>query len=121
MKTKVLSFFLALIVLVSCSNNEKMSVINVNVDANDVEMVNDNLTIKTMLPLKYNDLIGEIRKLVCYENNYYLLDSNTQKILCFDNKGELVFEISSVGRGPEEYTGIQNFYINHINKYVELI
>ena len=65
--------------------------------------------------------IRDINKLIFYEDNFYILDSRQQALLCFSNMGEFKYKIHSVGRGPEEYSLLDDFNIDPYNKHLMLL
>ena len=69
------------------------------------------------VPLETTDdcLIGEIDKLVIHNNKFFILDEMTSSLFIFSNKGEFIHKICQVGNGPNEYTELNNFFINKDN------
>jgi len=61
------------------------------------------------------NLIGIIARVIFHKGNYYVLDSRTQEVLCFNAEGGFLFKISSLGKGPGEYNNITDFTIDREN------
>lgn len=67
--------------------------------------------IRKTIHLSDSVLLGNISKVLYRNGNFYVWDKSAQSILCYNDKGALLFRICTVGRGPGEYTGISNFWI----------
>ena len=65
--------------------------------------------------------IRDINKLIFYEDNFYILDARQQAVLCFTNTGKFRYKIHSVGRGPEEYSYLEDFNIDSYNDRLMLL
>ena len=61
--------------------------------------------------LDSKNLVAHISELQYKNNRYYILDDISKKLAVFDDTGNALFEIDAVGRGPKEYTEIQDFYV----------
>lgn len=59
-----------------------------------------------------DNLIGEIKKVIQYNDILFVLDDKTNAIWKFSNKGEYLGNIQRIGKGPEEYIKINNFFIS---------
>lgn len=66
-------------------------------------------------------LIRSIRKLVVYNDVYYIFDYNNAEILMFDMNGKYLSKISDMGGGPHEYVNISDFEIDGATKTVRLL
>ncbi len=62
-------------------------------------------------PLKGSEehFLGSVTKLCVQDNLYVLGNKGQDKIVCYNNKGEFLYEIDAKGAGPEEYLEIANF------------
>ena len=63
------------------------------------------------IPLDSKNFIAHISELQYKNNRYYIVDDISKKLAVFDDTGNALFEIDAVGRGPGEYTEIQDFYV----------
>lgn len=69
------------------------------------------------LQLDSSDLIGEIDKILIYDEKIYILDAYiTEKVFIFDKKGHLLNIIDDKGQGPNEYTGLSGMSIDYDKK-----
>ncbi len=66
-------------------------------------------------------LVGEVSKAQHHNGKLCVWDKSSKGILCYDLEGNLLFNINSVGRGPEEYSGISNFYLSGRKNSVNII
>ena len=57
-----------------------------------------------------NCLIGNILKIVFFNQKFYILDKN--RLLIFDSGGKYLNALDKNGRGPEEYYELRDFYID---------
>lgn len=87
------------------------------VDPRDIENLKEPAKISKIavdleyIPLQTGDsiLIGKIKKLIVYNEKYYIWDSLTETIFCFDENGSYSHKIHRVGHGPKEYPRISDF------------
>lgn len=66
-------------------------------------------------------LIGRIKKLIAFNDKYYILDGQTESILIFDSNGKYISKIHKTGKGPGEYVQIADFVILPIDSSILLI
>lgn len=73
-------------------------------------------------PLETNSdcLVGQIDKIKKWKSHYYILSSNGQTILHFDDKGKYVSSLNKTGQGPEEYHRIEDFDVCEIDGQTEV-
>ena len=66
------------------------------------------------IPLQTEDslLIGEITKLIVWNDRFYIWDRMTETIFCFGSDGKAIHKIQRQGNGPGEYPRISGFTIN---------
>lgn len=64
-------------------------------------------------------LIGNARSMRFYQDRILVYESNT--ILCFDEDGSYKFKINKKGKGPGEYTAINDYLINDLTKTIEIL
>ena len=64
-------------------------------------------------------IISSIDKVVFNNDNYFVLDSEiSQGVFCFNKKGEFLFKVGDIGRGPEELLKITDFSVCGENIYL---
>ncbi|TSA36125.1 MAG: 6-bladed beta-propeller, partial [Porphyromonadaceae bacterium] len=125
MKFSSLSIAIIIILfsLSSCGNknaNSYPEIIKVNV--NDNERFVLKFEIKNVIPLETNDscLIGDITKLDCFNNKFYILDKHQKKsLMVFDKNGHFIKQ-TQFGKGPGEVIAPAAFTINKQDSVVIL-
>lgn len=60
-------------------------------------------------------LIGEITKMIIWNDRYYIWDRMTETIFCFDSEGQFVNKLNKRGQGPGEFPRIRDFTIDKTN------
>lgn len=79
------------------------------------------------IPLQTTEssLMGSVRqKIVNIHKRIYIKNIegiSRASILCFDMDGKFLFEIENTGRGPEEYTNIEDFDVSSDNKFLTIL
>lgn len=81
----------------------------------------DSVTVRldsiSYIPLESSDLIGEMDKVLIYDDKIYILDAYvTEKVFIFDKRGVLLKTIDNKGQGPEEYAGLSGMSIDFDKK-----
>ncbi len=66
-------------------------------------------------------IFGTIDKLIIYDNRYYILDLQRKKVFVFREDGTFMHTIGNPGKGPGEYTHIEDFTIDEENKKVIIL
>ena len=66
-------------------------------------------------------IFGEIRKLIIYDNRFYIHDSQLKKIFVFQADGTFVQTIGRIGSGPGEYTHLEDFAIDEENNRIIIL
>ena len=67
-----------------------------------------------LIPLEATDqsLIGNIDKIICTDDRFYILDKRTSKnLFVFDHQGKFIRCIGQAGRGPGEYLEPSDFVV----------
>lgn len=106
----------------SCSANDIMqSNISVDITEEKSDFLFKNLKVEHICVLSDSIQIGQISKVQYYDSKLYIWDKSTKSILCFSRDGEFLFKINSVGRGPSEYVGIDNFYISKESNTINIM
>jgi len=117
---------LLLVFTLSCKNNtdrKKNTVcktILVNNETALTAVVADSfLELKNVIKIKMgnfnkpDDLFGEINKVVCINNAFYLADYKSKKIIKVNQDGIVVAILNKPGEGPGEYKGINQMQLQN--------
>ena len=112
--------FIFIVAVHSCTpkvENKNENTIYVDLEKADKVSLWDIFSHIELIPLETNEesLIKGIRKLVHYDNNYYIFDNEKTEILIFDSNGKYLNKISDRGEGPDEYRHINDFEIDKSN------
>lgn len=134
MRTKLLIFFI--IIFCFCgrkSTNEKDntgSVLRIDLlsePGSKVTKLSEFAENIEYIPLQTTDssLMGSVRHKIVYNGKRIYL-KNTEglsqaSILCFDINGKFLFRIEDTGRGPEEYTNIEDFDVSTDNEFLTIL
>jgi hypothetical protein len=78
---------------------------------------------QTITPLEMTPecMIKEINKSVYSNGLYYLLDIRQGAVFAFNTNGAFVFKIHRIGKGPEEYSSIEDFNLNPYTNTIDLL
>lgn len=132
-KYLIILFSLFSLVLVNCNNKHKIkesmvengpiTVIKPSIKPTyeqiDISPILD--TVKFVkLELSEKSLIGNIDKLIVFEDCIYILDSRTHSLFVYTMNGEYISKISNAGNGPGEYSQIDFFDINFEKRQIVL-
>ena len=76
-----------------------------------------------MIPLETNDksIIGNINEILTDVNNYFIHDRRNNKLLRFNNEGQFLNSIGTIGKGPKELFSIQDVAINREKKIISIL
>lgn len=141
MKSKIIFYYslrqrfilslLFCILLVSC--NSKIKIETSLIPDNSIQVIKPNIdyaqcdissildTVRFVkLELTEKSIIGDINKVVVFEDRIYVLDKQTYSLLIFNMDGEFVFRISRIGHGPGEYVQLDFFDIDFENRQIVL-
>lgn len=115
---RVLVIVLAGFAIIGCKTHEYPSVneidltgkVNTEKIANLSEVANN----ISYIPLETNDscVIGQVQKLLIRGEFILVFDGLLKNILLFSEQGKFIRKISSLGKGPFEYSGIQFITMN---------
>jgi len=72
------------------------------------------------LELTDESIIGQIDKLLIFENKIYILDCQTSSIFIFDMAGNYISKICKIGNGPGEYNKLHYFNIDEGKRHIVL-
>lgn len=75
------------------------------------------------IPLETTDecLIGKIKDVYIGRERVFVLDGKTQTVWMFDRKGYYLNKLSRRGKGPGEYTNMQQFEVDEKNRQLILL
>ncbi|MFT3737655.1 MAG: 6-bladed beta-propeller [Breznakibacter sp.] len=110
---KYLSIIFALVLLFSCTNrkNKDVKKRTVKIEEAKAYVFSDIFDSLTIYPLETNDssLITEIDKVIFSDGQIFILDKRQLSVVTFDSFGKFVSRLRKIGRGPDEYVGIEDF------------
>lgn len=129
---KKIIYVLAVILLcmASCKKQEKVQqfiindslfqIITVNPDdinKKDRSKISEFATGIEYIPLQTADsvLIGEIKKIIVWDNQYYIWDNLSETIFCFNSDGKFRYKICKQGEAQDEYLRISDFTLDRKN------
>ncbi len=122
--------FMFVVPMISCKKNAALQSTIVNDSLCQVITMNpDNINRKEpgkisafadgveYIPLQTADsiLIGEITRLIVWNDLYYIWDKLSETIFCFAQDGSFQYRVNRQGEGPSEYLNISDFTLNREN------
>ena len=125
-------FILVAVFLQSCNNHSYASsadnakVIRINFDQtpeciHTIGLI-DSLKIISLNTPYDNIIIGEIDKVVRFDDKLYLLDiRQTRSVFIFNTNGDFINVISNFGQGPGEYLQLNDIFINRADSTLNLL
>ena len=113
---------LPLILLFGCGSSSDSSTI-FDLNSRDSISITDFVDHIDIVQLESNSqsLLSNIAQLIFYNDNFYIRDSRQQALFCFSKTGDFKYKISSIGRGPEEYSSLGYFNIDPYNDRLMLL
>jgi hypothetical protein len=126
MAKKLLLLLLLTVIVSSCKNETKSNdagevISYINIDAN-WEMSLDTLVAHTehiLLETTPESLLGNIQVIKTDDSLYFIKDE--ERVLIFDYNGKFINQVGRLGRGPEEYGYIHDYFLDRINNEVCII
>jgi len=120
---KHIPFFLLLLLLTSCSREQKKSQINhLNIDYRSEKKINlsDYVARTHFVQLETNEncIIGNVTKAQLYDQKIFLLDEMTSILYEYDISGQFHKSLNRRGTGPEEYIQLKDFVVAEDGVYV---
>jgi len=116
--TLILSFLLIALLLCSCTTETKSDLsvneVELNEPYTDTLLLTEISTSISVVPLeaKAESLIGEISRIRVIDNRIYILDTYIRPgLYVFDIDGTHLFTLNQNGRGPGEFTNVQDFNV----------
>jgi len=77
-----------------------------------------------LIPLETSDriVIGQLEKVLDYQDRYYTLDYKQAQVSVFDKTGKFLYNIGRSGQGPEEYLPLlSDIFINPFTGNIDLL
>jgi hypothetical protein len=116
--------FFLLTILCSCGNHQSAKVGSIDLlssASGEISRLTDIATEIEYIPLETsgNSLIRHIYDLKVTSNKIFI--NTITDILCFDFKGRFLYKLDNVGRGPGEYTYINDFDINSTSSLLMIL
>ncbi|WP_160150072.1 6-bladed beta-propeller [Parabacteroides sp. Marseille-P3160] len=129
----IILFAFIIIALNGCNNDERIKEGEI-IKSSNYEIIKPNISFDNkinILPyidsIKYvtleltdESIIGNIQKLIVYNDRIYILDTQSSSLFVFDIKGKYLFKIDKIGSGPGEYTQLDFFDIDYKNNHIIL-
>jgi hypothetical protein len=116
MKNKI-TFLISFVVAIwSCQDDKdvQLDAINYNTTLTDTSIVDSLIYI----PLINQKIVGNVQSVIAKNHRFYMLDNATSSISVYDSAGELKYVLDKFGKGPEEYTSINDYTINDNDEIV---
>ena len=122
---------LLFLLFLSCKNPENSQQIdpetveNIRVDMEKERVIgkfDDYFSSMEVIPLETNEhsIFGRIERISLYQDKIFILDTSTNSVLVFDNKGKFLFKLQNIGNGPREYDSLMDFAIDRKNEQIIL-
>ena len=115
----------ALLLILSCSSNRDSNVNNINFS----EVENSNIFSKETMEMVgcmaldsvNSPIVSSDCKMIVSDDFYYFFDSKMMVVHRFDHAGKFLNSIGTRGRGPTEYSMVEDFCIDPANGNVEFL
>jgi len=113
-------FIFMVIFFTNCGNKQVEQVVmqtslrTINVPLEETKN-NDFIESASYIFLDPEYLVGKISRLLFFNNNIYVQDEITDRIVVFSMNGKYMFHINNKGKGPLEYLKISDFTIDEAN------
>lgn len=130
MKKLIYVFALVLLSMASCKKQEEVQQFIINdslfqiitvspddINKKDRSKISEFAEGIEYIPLQTSDsiLIGEIKKIIVWDNQYYIWDNLSETIFCFSSDGKFRYKIYKQGEAPDEYLRISDFTLDRDN------
>lgn len=116
MKRQILLTLAAIALLACCAKNNSTTV-SLSLSGKADASITDLYELESVIPLETNDLsfFGEARTMLFGKDRIVITTGslfNSKDYFVFDGKGKFLYRQNRAGRGPGEYTGIRNTFVN---------
>jgi len=96
--------------------------LNINPERAEFLEFNEWFKLEKLMYLDNTKLLGDIDKILFIEEKVLILDrSNTKKVVCFNENGDLLWEYAHLGNGPKEYKEITDMTLDYESKELLLL
>lgn len=107
-------------------NKTSAEYLKINVNINNARIIPAKQWFSSieLIPMETNEesLIGQWKKAIFHEENFFILDSKQGVIFIYNANGDYLLSSSSKkGQGPEEYMSILDFDINKETNTIEIL
>ncbi len=122
-----ISTFFFLFLFTNCSSKKENDLKNTNIIPIPTEirpkLLDEYYSDIEAIPLETSSecQIGRIDKLVVNREFIFTFDYRQKTIFIFNTKGEYIFKIKNIGKGPGEYSVLCDFWIDTDNKQIEVL
>ena len=131
MKYFYLLSVLLLFLFLSCKSPDSSqsvdlaNVENIRVDMEEEIFIgnfDDYFSSMEVIPLETNEhsIFGRIERISLYQDKIFILDTSTNSVIVFNNKGKFLFRLQNTGNGPKEYDSLMDFAIDRKNEQIIL-
>lgn len=126
-----------LVILLSACGKKKHNISNIEESIIKIDLLSEPESTVTRLSdiatdIEYisletnnSSILGSIRqKIIATDSRFYIksiIGALNSCIFCFDRQGRFLFKLENQGRGPQEYTNIEDFDIGSDNKHLILL
>lgn len=93
--------------------------LNIKISDSAFTTVNNILKMRGDRILSSDVVLGDIKRTIMYHDSLFILDENN-KLVCFDRKGEIAFNIDAEGNGPGEYIEAHDFSIDSVHQRLNI-
>ncbi|MFA8435527.1 MAG: 6-bladed beta-propeller [Marinifilaceae bacterium] len=93
----------------------------VNIHKDEIVDLENRISIKEIVSLDNRYPLGKVTKASFTKDKIIVLDKQSEEIFAYNRKGEFLFKISDKGKGPNEYTHIQSFFIDKFNRKIKVL
>lgn len=129
---KLIFGIIALTWFFACTNSENESTKKNSLNSIKVDINNNNKKISNFseiidsyqfikLQSKNAPLIGDIKKIFCNENQIFIQDALSNKVVLFDTLGNYVRTFGSIGESPSEYRSLDDFVVDKQHNHILLL
>lgn len=81
---------------------------------------NQYFKVESLIFLKDQELIGDVKKLIQFDDKFFIHDKIREKIHCYNLNGNHIWSTTNQGEGPNEYIKLQGFDVNLKDSVVSL-
>ncbi|QEC52444.1 6-bladed beta-propeller protein [Anseongella ginsenosidimutans] len=123
--------FIFCILLPSCNDNKRrkpdtgkagITIVDIS-KARSLPAIGDAIKEIQFIPLETNDssIVSTVNKAILYESEIYILDKEQRSLKVFGKDGNYLRSIGSLGKGPGEFTIINDFIIDPREKKILIL